>query len=85
MNWREQAACKGAPTAIFFPGRGDRLDEAMSYCDRCSVRPQCLDEAMALRSIPGQERLMGVWGGTSERERRRVSSGVLRYRGMEAH
>jgi WhiB family redox-sensing transcriptional regulator len=75
MSWRQQAACKGANTSVFFPGRGDRLDEAKAYCDRCPVRPQCLDEAMALRSVPGQERLMGVWGGTSERERRRDRRG----------
>jgi WhiB family redox-sensing transcriptional regulator len=70
MSWRQQAACKGA-TAVFFPERGQPLDEVRAICARCPVRQECLGEAMALRTLPGQERLMGVWGGTSERERRR--------------
>jgi WhiB family redox-sensing transcriptional regulator len=65
MTWRARAACKGAETSIFFPGRGEKLDAAMEFCDRCPVRPQCLDEAMSV----GAESAVGVWGGTSERRR----------------
>jgi WhiB family redox-sensing transcriptional regulator len=65
MSWREQAACKGAETSIFFPKRGEKLDRAMEFCNRCPVRPQCLDEAMSV----GAESAVGVWGGTSERRR----------------
>jgi WhiB family redox-sensing transcriptional regulator len=71
MSWRAQAACKGSDPSIFFPERGQPLAPARAICGRCPVRQECFDEAMALRALPGLERLMGVWGGTSERERRR--------------
>jgi WhiB family redox-sensing transcriptional regulator len=71
MSWRAKAACKGSDPSIFFPERGQSLEPARAICARCPVRRECFWEAMALRELPGQERLMGVWGGTSERERRR--------------
>lgn len=66
MTWREQAACKGADTSLFFPTRGEKLDRAMEFCDRCRVRHQCLDEAMGYFE---PDTTVGVWGGTSERRR----------------
>jgi WhiB family redox-sensing transcriptional regulator len=75
VSWREKAACRGMDTSIFFPRRGEKLDRARAVCGRCSVRQECFEEAMALRDLPGQERLMGVWGGTSERDRRRDRMG----------
>jgi WhiB family redox-sensing transcriptional regulator len=72
MSWRERAACRGMDPAeairIFFPSRGERQAEAMDYCDRCPVRQECLDDALA---TPGFYDF-GVWGGTSEQQRRRL-------------
>jgi WhiB family redox-sensing transcriptional regulator len=72
MSWREQAACRGMDPAeamrIFFPARGERNAEARSYCVRCPVRQECLDDALADPATGDH----GVRGGTSERQRRRI-------------
>lgn len=66
QEWRESAACRGADPELFFPGRGNSLAPAKAVCRECPVRPECLEYALA-----NGER-QGVWGGTSERERRRI-------------
>jgi WhiB family transcriptional regulator, redox-sensing transcriptional regulator len=69
MNWRDRAACVGVDPELFFP-TGDtgpalvQLEEAKSYCLRCEVAEPCLRWAID----SGQD--TGVWGGTSEEERR---------------
>jgi hypothetical protein len=72
MSWREQAACRGMDPAeairIFFPARGESNAEARSYCDRCPVRQECLADALAY-SLQND---LGVRGGKSERQRRRI-------------
>jgi len=62
--WLEDAACKHLDTNIFFPGRGGQLGLARKICYSCPVRQQCLDFAVE------NHETRGVWGGTSERERR---------------
>jgi len=68
--WVAQAACAGlsgpVASALFFPSRGEPVTEARKVCAGCPVREQCLD--FALRN--GEQH--GIWGGTSERERRRM-------------
>src|SRR4029077_14139104 len=64
-QWMDFAACIGADPEIFFPERGARWDEALEYCDCCRVREPCLQYALDHRSI-------GVWGGTTERQRKRL-------------
>jgi WhiB family transcriptional regulator, redox-sensing transcriptional regulator len=68
-RWQSKAACLGADPDIFFPpqyaGRGAN-DRAKAICKPCEVREECLDDAME-----NGER-MGVWGGMSERERRKL-------------
>lgn len=64
MAWRARAACRDADPALFFPERGESLAPAHAYCAGCAVRDTCLDEGLGER--------FGVWGGTSERERRRL-------------
>jgi WhiB family redox-sensing transcriptional regulator len=68
--WLDFAACVGKDAAIFFPGRGDThaMRAAKAICDGCTVRAQCLDYALE----HGEHH--GVWGGVSERERRRIRS-----------
>jgi WhiB family transcriptional regulator, redox-sensing transcriptional regulator len=68
-DWRDLAACRDTDPELFFPigtvGPGlHQVARAKQICARCAVRPACLDWALA----SGQE--AGVWGGTSEDERR---------------
>lgn len=65
-DWREQAACRGMETAIFFPTRGDNagVAQARSICAGCPVRRQCLDNALA---DTGDR--YGIRGGLTARER----------------
>lgn len=68
-DWRTQAACRGLDPELFFPPRGNRTaTEAKAVCRTCPVRTQCLDFA---NSYPEPER-HGVWGGVTERQRRRM-------------
>ena len=61
------AACKAPGVEVnFFPGRGDEADEAKAICAGCEMRDRCLDYALGDRS------LVGIWGGTSQRERARI-------------
>jgi WhiB family transcriptional regulator, redox-sensing transcriptional regulator len=65
QRWRAAAACAGANPETFLPDRGASHDEALRYCRRCPVRCECLEAAFDL----GPHRAVGVWGGTSARER----------------
>lgn len=67
LSWRTQAACDGVDATLFFPESDD--DPAMHakmVCEGCPVRVACLEHA--LRN--GEK--AGVWGGTTERDRRRI-------------
>ena len=68
MTWRDSAKCRGISPDFFFPFASDevRVAEAKSFCADCSVRSECLDFAITTR----QEH--GVWGGASEKDRRRI-------------
>jgi WhiB family redox-sensing transcriptional regulator len=66
MTWRNRGACNGLDPAVFFPESEDHADEAKSICAECSVRVSCLEYALAVRERDG------VWGGMTERERRRI-------------
>lgn len=77
--WMARAACRGQPTELFFPGRGQSTAPAKAICGRCPVAGECLDYAVVSRwyGLP----LTGIWGGSSDRERRRArwpgdSSGI---------
>lgn len=62
--WTEHAACKGMDPDLFFPARGDDCDTARAVCRTCPVMAECREYGMAER--------FGVYGGLTERERRRV-------------
>ena len=66
MRWADRANCAGCDPDLFFPDRGASLAEAKAVCAGCVVRDECLEYALA-----AGERF-GVWGGLSERERRRI-------------
>ena len=61
-------ACVGAPTALFFPNEGDEqiIDTAKRLCATCPIIDQCADHALTHREP------YGVWGGLSEKDRRRI-------------
>lgn len=65
-DWQNRANCMGVDPDLFFPERGASTREAKAVCRGCVVREDCLDYALA----NGEK--FGIWGGMSERERRRL-------------
>ena len=64
--WQSRANCMGVDPELFFPERGASTREAKEVCRGCVVRSDCLEYALA----NGEK--FGIWGGLSERERRKV-------------
>ena len=65
-SWTEEANCKGADADLFFPERGASTRTAKEICRACTVQDESLEYA-----VENSEKF-GIWGGLSERERRRV-------------
>lgn len=65
-EWMLQSACRGAETREFFPSNGSGVEAAQRICRTCPVQMECLEYALLHRIE------QGVWGGASERERRRI-------------
>ena len=65
--WRQDGNCRCHPPEAFFPSDGVGVDAARKICADCPVVDECLEYALAERIDHG------VWGGCSERERRRIS------------
>ncbi|MEU1621071.1 WhiB family transcriptional regulator [Streptomyces sp. NPDC008238] len=79
MNWREAAACSEEDPELFFPISGSglgmvQIGEAKAVCHRCPVRERCLEWAL------GAGPMEGVWGGTTEAERRAMQRRTQRER-----
>jgi WhiB family redox-sensing transcriptional regulator len=66
LAWQERALCAQTDPEAFFPEKGGSTREAKRVCMSCEVRAECLDYALA------KDERFGIWGGLSERERRRV-------------
>jgi len=74
VTWQDRAACRGPQAVVFFPppsferkaDRQERELRAKAICSECSARVECLEYALA----NGEK--FGIWGGLSERERRRI-------------
>jgi len=65
--WAALAACRDADPDLFFAdGNGERTAKALRICAGCAVQEECLDWALVARAS------FGVWGGTTEQERRRL-------------
>jgi WhiB family redox-sensing transcriptional regulator len=76
-GWREHANCKGINANLFFPEQGASgrdVDAAKLVCAGCTVRRPCLQYAL------DNYEMIGIWGGTSERERRRIRSRLFHER-----
>jgi WhiB family redox-sensing transcriptional regulator len=67
-SWVERAACRGSGFAPYFPRAGVSADPAKAVCGQCPVRGECLDFALQ------HPQLQGVWGGTSDADRRELRS-----------
>lgn len=67
-DWMAEAACRDAPTEIFYPKKGDpdTAHWVALFCGLCPVREQCLEYALARRERDG------IWGGKTEKQRRRI-------------
>lgn len=66
LNWRDHSLCAQTDPEAFFPEKGGSTREAKRVCRACPVRVECLEDALA------RDERFGIWGGFSERERRRL-------------
>ena len=65
-SWRLDALCAETDPEAFFPEKGGSTRDAKRVCSGCGVRAECLEFALA------NDERFGIWGGLSERERRRL-------------
>ena len=66
LAWQERALCAQTDPEAFFPEKGGSTREAKRVCGSCEVRGECLEYALA------NDERFGIWGGLSERERRKL-------------
>lgn len=62
--WFDDGACRDQPLDLFFPKQGEDTSRAKAICARCPVEDLCCEYGFTQR--------FGIWGGLSERERRRI-------------
>ncbi len=70
MPWQDSALCAQTDPEAFFPEKGGSTREAKKVCRSCDVRTECLEYALE------HDERFGIWGGLSERERRRLKRGA---------
>ncbi len=70
-QWQEKALCAQTDPEAFFPDKGGSTREAKRICQGCEVKDECLEYAM------NNDERFGIWGGLSERERRRLKRGII--------
>jgi WhiB family transcriptional regulator, redox-sensing transcriptional regulator len=68
-DWTSRSLCRQVDPELFFPEKGGSTREAKRICRDCPVRAECLGFA-----LENNERF-GIWGGLSERERRKLGRG----------
>jgi len=67
LAWRRNAACRGLDPEIFYPAPdAEDVVDAKAVCRECLVQEICLEFALQVREKEG------VWGGATEKERRRI-------------
>ena len=64
--WQAVALCAQTDPEAFFPEKGGSTREAKSVCKACEVKMECLEYALT------HDERYGIWGGLSERERRKL-------------
>ena len=65
-SWQERALCAETDPEAFFPEKGGSTREAKKICTGCEVKAECLEYALS------NDERFGIWGGLSERERRKL-------------
>jgi WhiB family redox-sensing transcriptional regulator len=65
-KWWDHGACKGLDSGMFYPDDEASAASAKAVCDTCAVQSTCLEHALTIREKAG------VWGGATERDRRRI-------------
>lgn len=70
LAWQRDALCAQTDPEAFFPEKGGSTREAKAVCESCTVRSECLEYALA------HDERFGIWGGMSERERRKLRRGA---------
>ena len=71
LSWQDKALCAQTDPEAFFPEKGGSTREAKKVCLGCDVRSECLEYALA------NDERFGIWGGLSERERRRLKKSAV--------
>jgi WhiB family transcriptional regulator, redox-sensing transcriptional regulator len=71
QGWQERALCAQTDPEAFFPEKGGSTREAKRICAGCEVRAECLEYALTF------DERFGIWGGLSERERRKLKRGAV--------
>lgn len=66
LAWQADSLCAQTDPEAFFPEKGGSTRDAKKICASCEVRAQCLEYALA------NDERFGIWGGLSERERRKL-------------
>jgi len=66
LAWQADALCAQTDPEAFFPEKGGSTRDAKRICESCEVRSECLEYALA------NDERFGIWGGLSERERRKL-------------
>ncbi|MFT4246186.1 MAG: WhiB family transcriptional regulator [Micrococcaceae bacterium] len=66
LSWQVDALCVQTDPEAFFPEKGGSTRDAKKVCGACSVKNQCLEYALS------SDERFGIWGGLSERERRKL-------------
>lgn len=72
MTWRDNAACEGEDTNIFFSKSPSLTDQARAICNTCPVSQECLEDAMAWEA-DGTYYRYGMFGGFTKEERRELA------------
>ena len=66
LSWQDRALCAQTDPEAFFPEKVGSTREAKKVCRSCEVRAECLEYALE------HDERFGIWGGLSERERRKL-------------
>ncbi|TFC36651.1 WhiB family transcriptional regulator [Cryobacterium sp. TMT1-62] len=66
LSWQSDSLCAQTDPEAFFPEKGGSTRDAKKICSSCEVKTQCLQYALA------NDERFGIWGGLSERERRKL-------------
>lgn len=71
LAWQVDSLCAQTDPEAFFPEKGGSTRDAKRICTSCEVRAQCLEYALA------NDERFGIWGGLSERERRKLKKSAI--------